>query len=82
MIKTSEVNKDNDIETSIRCEACGHTCKQIYIVKDNVVKDMKKYGNEFIRTMDKAVYKTEEGTEGRTVYMCPRCGILQTEVVK
>ena len=82
MIKTSEVNTENNIETITKCIACGHICKQVYIVKDNVVKDMKKYGDEFIRTMDKAIYKTEDGTQGNTIYMCPECGILQTEVSK
>ena len=82
MIKDSAVNKDNNIENTIKCSACGHTCTQVYIVKDNTVKDMQQYGEPFIPTMDKVVYTAKDKAQADTVYMCPKCGVLQTEVSK
>ena len=82
MIKNSEVNKDNNVETNVQCTACGHTCKQVYIVKNNSIVDMQHYGEPFISTMDKVVYNKDNRAQESTVYMCPNCGILQTEVVK
>ena len=80
MKKVSQINKDNNIEHTITCKACGHSCKQVYIVKNGSINSVMNYGEQFIVTMDKVVYTKDNKATGETVYMCPKCGILQTEV--
>ena len=82
MIRTSEVNAESNIETTVKCVACGHICKEVYIVKDSSIVDVKEYGDKFAKTSEKVVLVDSDNKEAETVYKCPSCGILQTEVVK
>jgi ribosomal protein S27AE len=82
MIKTSEIDNNNNILNAETCMACGHRCNKVYIVKDNSIKDMQQHGAPFRQTELKVAYETEDNTTQERVYMCPNCGVLQTEVIK
>ena len=82
MIRTSQVDSNNNIETTVMCKACGHKCKEVYVVKDNSIQDIQESGDKFIKTTDKVVPMDKEEVETHTVYMCPKCGVLQTEVAE
>lgn len=82
MIRTSGVDNNNNIEAVVTCKACGHTCKEVYIVKNGNIQDVQEYGDKFVKTSEKVCLVENNNKPVETVYMCPNCGILQAEVSK
>ena len=59
MIRTSEVNAESNIETTVKCVACGHICKEVYIVKDGKII-YSGVPSEYLYDGD---FETEEGVD-------------------
>lgn len=83
MIRTSEIDSNNNILHTETCVACGHKCNQVYVVDNGVIKDYKEMGLQFIKTDQRVVAgKVTKEQDIQTVYKCPNCGTLQVEVIK
>jgi DNA-directed RNA polymerase subunit RPC12/RpoP len=83
MIRTSEIDGNNNILHTETCMACGHKCNQVYVVDNGVIKDYEEIGLQFIKTANSVVVgKVNQEQETQTVYKCLNCGVLQAEVIK